>query len=164
MVENTNICEKTVGSLLEGDLTFFVPTYQRGYRWTRDEVTALLNDINNSEGKYCLQPLIIKNNKDGKKWELIDGQQRLTTLYLILWYFKTEKSLDIDKDQRDRIEKLFGIEYATRKNMLDENNEDGPLFLFKEKGSDEEPCNGNIDAYFIYQALKTIDEWFKFLR
>ena len=74
-----------VGSIAGG---FFVPSYQRGYRWGRDEVTRLLNDIHESAGnKYFLQPIVVKRRAD-RKWELVDGQQRLTTLSLILRYIQ----------------------------------------------------------------------------
>ena len=66
-----------------GDIkgTFYVPSYQRGYRWGEDEVLRLLNDINvNGENNYCLQPVVVRKNADC--YELIDGQQRLTTLWI----------------------------------------------------------------------------------
>ena len=73
-------------------MQFYIPSYQRGYRWTENEVLALLNDLSeyadskklarNVSKFYCLQPLVIK--KQGSKYEVIDGQQRLTTIYLIL--------------------------------------------------------------------------------
>lgn len=65
---------------------FTIEAYQRGYRWGKDEVEYLLEDINEiPDGqKYCLQPVVVKNVND--TYELIDGQQRLTTLYLIMKY------------------------------------------------------------------------------
>ena len=66
---------------------FLIPSYQRGYRWKDREITALLEDIwdfanATQEGNfYCLQPIVIKQN--GKKYNVIDGQQRLTTIFLI---------------------------------------------------------------------------------
>ena len=71
---------------------FYIAYYQRGYRWGKTEVETLLNDINEYGGKirktdndnYCLQPVVVRNL--GDKYELIDGQQRLTTLYLIYVY------------------------------------------------------------------------------
>ncbi|MFI7195476.1 DUF262 domain-containing protein [Nocardia nova] len=70
----------------ELDGHFFVPDYQRGYRWGRPEVERLLDDVAGARGKdYFLQPIVVKRIQDGK-WELIDGQQRLTTLFLILQY------------------------------------------------------------------------------
>src|SRR3954447_6391519 len=64
-----------------GDLegTFFVPDYQRGYRWGDDEVRRLLDDIKEAgTAEYSLQPVVVKPMDDGR-WELVDGQQRLTT-------------------------------------------------------------------------------------
>lgn len=73
--------------------TYVIPDYQRGYRWEADiHVEALLNDIlafskmpRKNTDRYCLQPVVVapSNFKKGA-WEVIDGQQRLTTLYLIL--------------------------------------------------------------------------------
>jgi uncharacterized protein with ParB-like and HNH nuclease domain len=74
---------------------FYVPKYQRGYRWTKKQVEDLLNDIDrftpSNECKdtwYCLQPLVVKKDED-KGWLLIDGQQRLTTIKLILLHLNT---------------------------------------------------------------------------
>lgn len=66
---------------------FFVAAYQRGYRWGRDEVRQLLDDIKGNltdaqkrrefPGDYILQPIVVLRRDDG--WELVDGQQRLLT-------------------------------------------------------------------------------------
>lgn len=87
---------------------FFVPAYQRGYRWTKDEVTRLLDDVYNllnfGSGKnplndsknYCLQPIVVR--KLGEKFfEVIDGQQRLTTLFLIYKYICSMGQSDYDE-------------------------------------------------------------------
>ena len=74
---------------LVGDIkgSFYVPSYQRGYRWGKDEVIRLLDDIyTNGNKNYCLQPVVIRNSDRG--FELIDGQQRLTTLFILLTYIK----------------------------------------------------------------------------
>lgn len=72
-----------VGNLLKEE--FFIPNYQRGYRWESEQVETLLNDLWEFDLKdgYCLQPLVVLRKDDGC-WEVIDGQQRLTTIYLIL--------------------------------------------------------------------------------
>ena len=95
---------------------FYIPAYQRGYRWTSQEVKDLLNDIcefipreiNETEDKtwYCLQPIVVKNRTD-PEYEVIDGQQRLTTVYLVLYYLNQ----DFVEKRRD---KLFSIDYETR--------------------------------------------------
>ena len=67
---------------------FNVPDYQRGFRW-KDEVEMLLRDINEIEegANYCLQPIVVKKIGDNK-FELVDGQQRLTTILLIYRYIR----------------------------------------------------------------------------
>lgn len=80
---------RTVGSLCNEKCNFLVPAYQRGYRWTPDQVKDLLNDIDENmkmNKEYCLQPLVIKKQVENEQviYELIDGQQRLTTIFLIL--------------------------------------------------------------------------------
>ena len=83
------LTRKPVCSLIKGKYAFFIPDYQRGYKWTRNEVLKLLNDIwdfalneeKRKEDFYCLQPVVVKPQDD--KYYVIDGQQRLTTLLII---------------------------------------------------------------------------------
>ena len=127
---------------LVGDIagTFYVPSYQRGYRWGKSEVRLLLDDIyNNGNNNYCLQPVVVKDTDKG--YELIDGQQRLTTLYILLKYIKAE--------YKPRIDIKFELTYETRDNSGE--------FL---RNMDESVANDNIDFFHMYQAYRTIDEWF----
>ena len=63
---------------------FEIPIYQRGYEWEEEHIDKLIDDIISNEDKnYYLGILVISKNKSGN-YEIIDGQQRLTTLYLIL--------------------------------------------------------------------------------
>ena len=79
---------------------FTIPHYQRGYRWTDKEVTALLNDLlafsSNSaqQEPYCLQPLVLQEISDGEV-NVVDGQQRLTTLEIILHELGIKHTWDI---------------------------------------------------------------------
>lgn len=86
MCDNKNENQKFICNLVVKDnqYSFFIPSYQRGYRWTEQEVKALLEDINELEenNKYCIQPLIVKKilHENKTKYEVVDGQQRLTTI------------------------------------------------------------------------------------
>jgi len=66
---------------------YVIPIYQRNYAWSRLEIEQLLDDINDIDiqetKKYYLGSLIV-NERGINCFEVIDGQQRLTTLYLIL--------------------------------------------------------------------------------
>ena len=65
---------------------YIVPIYQRKYSWTDKEIEQLLEDIiYNENNKYFLGTLTVDKKDDGR-YEVIDGQQRLTTLCLIMIY------------------------------------------------------------------------------
>lgn len=130
---------KLVGDI-KGD--FYIPSYQRGYRWGETEVVRLLDDIYSTEGKrnYCLQPVVVR--KSGDRYELIDGQQRLTTIYLIYRFMHEESFGFIDEPR-------FNLSYETR-----EKSED---FL---KLMDESRKEENIDFWFLCTAYESIRKWF----
>lgn len=71
---------------------FIIPIYQRGYEWEKEHIEKLIKDIiENNETSYYLGVLVISKNTK-KQYEIIDGQQRLTTLYLILSWLGYEVS------------------------------------------------------------------------
>ena len=80
-----------------------IPYYQRGYRWRRSEVEALLSDINKEPVGYCLQPIVLKGSM------IVDGQQRLTTITLIRKYLELDDSVarDLLKTGRSNIDEYF---------------------------------------------------------
>ncbi len=135
---------------------FFVPAYQRGYRWTPDEVRDLLEDIRRfSETTshdpaefYCLQPLVVRRS-GLDEWEVIDGQQRLTTIYLISRYIN-EMWRGRDKDA------VFALRYETRERTKDFL--DG--LVIKDDGS-VDFNDENIDFAHISRAYQIISEWVK---
>lgn len=139
MDNNQILLETRLVGEIEG--TFYVPSYQRGYRWGEDEVLRLLNDVySNGKKNYCLQPVVVRKTEGS--YELIDGQQRLTTLYLIYRYMKDVNPFFSDP--------AFSLVYETR-----ENSED---FL---RSVDLSRRNENIDFWFIANAYETIQKWFE---
>ena len=66
------------------DDNYIIPLYQRAFAWSDKEITQLIDDIYDFEAeKYYIGSLIINVNSNGL-YEVIDGQQRLTALYLLL--------------------------------------------------------------------------------
>ncbi|WP_314205392.1 DUF262 domain-containing protein [Capnocytophaga bilenii] len=129
--------------VLEIKGNFFVPDYQRGYRWGENEVKQLLEDIyENGKKTYYLQPIVVKPIK-GEDFELIDGQQRLTTLYLILSYLR--------KKLGNIVGKKYSLIYETRK----ETHE-----FLENINSENKNNKENIDFFFINYAYETIEKWF----
>ncbi len=163
---------KSINELL--GMNFYIPAYQRGYRWNIQQVKDLLEDIQEfidkkKEGFYCIQPLVVKrsipDNKiivfkegldnirntvsekklveetnklisDNTQWEVIDGQQRLTTIYILLRHLDSERK--------------YSIEYETRPGSEPFLND------IKSKRKIE-----NIDYYHIVKANQQICAWFR---
>ena len=129
--------------------SFYIPTYQRGYRWDSQQVIDLLEDVYEFMGKgnvqngefYCLQPIVVKKMDDGR-YEVIDGQQRLTTIMIIQKYLK---------------KRTYKIEYASRPDSAIFLDEIGQNALDDGKRSRHK----NVDYYFMTNAFDTIKKWFE---
>lgn len=132
--------------------TFTIPHYQRGYRWEDQEVTELLDDLwafqkdKDSGDFYCLQPIVLQQNEKGN-YDVLDGQQRLTTLYILLVYLEERRKDD------GYLQPLFSLNYSTREKCEE--------FLSAKTFSNNEIDSSNIDFYHICKAYQCIDKWFK---
>lgn len=142
-MQDNQLVMKPISDLLDNQ--FFIPAYQRGYRWTKRQVIDLLNDLKEFQQKakkhefYCLQPIVVKKNDD--KWEVVDGQQRLTTIYIILHY--------LGELFPKIIKSCYQLSYETRA--------DSEAFL---KNLDDNLAEDNIDYFHISNAKTTIEQWF----
>jgi uncharacterized protein with ParB-like and HNH nuclease domain len=137
---------KTINELRNG-ISFFIPSYQRGYRWDEQQVLNLLDDVYdfmNSDNKpnssefYCLQPIVVRErlneeSPNKKQYEVIDGQQRLTTIKIILSYL-SKPNYSLTYETRPESERIL--------NNLESEPED------------------NVDYYFFTKAYKTVENWF----
>lgn len=103
---------------LEG--TFHIPDYQRGYRWQRLQVVQLIEDImHNPVGQsYYLQPITVikRPNENNSTYNLIDGQQSLTTLLLIYKALqqKSEEWAKLNFLKKELVSEHYSICYDTR--------------------------------------------------
>lgn len=136
---------------------FLVKDYQRGYKWEKEQIEALLNDINNHKnGKYCLQPIIVEEREEGI--ELIDGQQRMTTIYLLLHFLKDLKYFTIDYQTRkasqhflaEKVDSMFDAVYKEKK---------WETFILEFEKQTELNYN-NVDIFHFYLVTFEIFKWF----
>lgn len=174
---------QTDDKIIEGicGKNFFIPSYQRGYRWNELQVKQLINDLyeffysNHDSGDfYCLQPIVLKSITDIERkislnlptdetwYEVIDGQQRLTTIRIILALMQ--------KLTQRKGGPSFRLYYETRPNLKDvfsaievydiyENDEDKPesyraRFKSQYHGTD-------IDSWHILKAANHILDFFQ---
>ena len=98
MDNKINIIEElTLEQLKNKNYVFRIPLYQRKYAWTSDEVIILLDDLktfstkidNTSNEKYFIGNIVVEQKEDGL-FDIIDGQQRFTTLFLIAKIIKRQ--------------------------------------------------------------------------
>ena len=154
-------------------LSFSIPSYQRGYRWSKDEVRKLIDDIycftsgEDDSKYYCLQPLVVQKKND-MTYEVIDGQQRLTTVFIIMKYLysflkEIENEVKTNKFSGNSMHvkhvhsilgkeqyPLYLLEYETRKNSRQ--------FLEDIENSDNSQ-NDYIDYHYMRNAYMTIKEY-----
>lgn len=76
------------------DVEYIVPIYQRNYAWKAKQIEQLIEDINSAKDNYYLGTLIV-NQKEQNVYEVIDGQQRLTTLYLLKLYLLNNSNKEV---------------------------------------------------------------------
>ncbi|USZ14751.1 DUF262 domain-containing protein [Moraxella sp. FZFQ2102] len=95
------IARLSIKELFEAQDKYIIPIYQRNYAWTDAEVGQLIDDIRrHTRGQYYLGSLTVKKRTDGC-FEVIDGQQRLTTLYLLLSVLKSPFNLELSFEHRE---------------------------------------------------------------
>ena len=79
---------KSIGEIFTGTTKFEVPKHQRDYSWTAIEVEELFTDIENTQAKsspvyYVGMLVLVEPRAAGGRYQILDGQQRLTTLTLV---------------------------------------------------------------------------------
>lgn len=174
-IRASNLYPKAVIDLTQDK--YFIPDYQRGYRWNETQVIQLLDDIWNfaqhppkkehsddEDPYYCLQPVVVKPSEDGS-WEVIDGQQRLTTITLFIHYCN----------------EMWGGKRGTREPAISYETRDASSDFIKalqidnaddKLSGDLESCidsirlscgtfkeDENIDFFHIARAYKAIHYW-----
>ena len=174
-IKASNLFPKAVIDLVQDK--YFIPDYQRGYRWTETQVIQMLDDIWNfaqhppkkdrpedEEPYYCLQPVVVKAAEDGS-WEVIDGQQRLTTITLFIHYCnemwggkRGTKEPVISYETRDSSpEFIKSLQILNADDELDGDLDTCLELINVDCGRFKE--DDNIDFFHIARAYKAIHYW-----
>lgn len=143
-----------VAELLEK--TFVIPSFQRGYRWDDAQITALLEDLDEFQAKsrgkdayYCLQPVVVVPDEENEdRFIVIDGQQRLTTISLLLSYIHASFSGKLPEIN-------LKLEFEGRPAQQE--------FMDQKKFSLETDTSStnNIDNFYLKKAWESIKQWYE---
>ena len=164
-----------ISELISSAINFYVPSYQRGYRWGADQVNQLIEDLEEFEKYhyssdknkfYCLQPLVVKERIIQKKernqiievngLEVIDGQQRLTTILLLLQALHLRKRI-LEGDVPSEVKacpNVYSIQYETREDSiawLPELNK----IIEKDPSYKNKFVNANCDYFHFAEVFTT---------
>ncbi len=180
---------RTIDSL--SNYTFLVEDYQRGYQWDEQQVLDLLKDIDqfdpdsNAQEFYCLQPVAVKKLDENELeylveretidleysknvYELVDGQQRLTTIFLLL------RMLLVGKDQKDHHQVIYRTRERSKEYLesiqdvpIDSNidvsqemeNLQNQLNASWENYLQENDQFDNVDNYHFYKAAQLVGNY-----
>ena len=163
----------TVSDLFDNEnkCNYIIPIYQRNYAWGDDEISSLLQDIKNAceqnkeqDKNYYIGSLVVYRRENGD-FEVIDGQQRLTTLTLIMHYLGKLSFRNVSFEHRDESEQAlsnlnseklpsnFSQSLKTIKKVIDEwgNNKDEIVKFLLDKVEiirTEVPEGTDLNHYF----------------
>ena len=163
-MSDTSVSLKTIAKLHEESAQFYIDAFQRGYRWSANEVQDLLDDIReflhkiskqDNDEFYCLQPIIVTRAEDGVSWKVIDGQQRLTTLYLIYSYYWVDGSpsrrvmpFKLSYNDKPRLEEC--LQCFITNEYSDSATVEKKMALYEK----------DIDCHYVMEAYKCICDYF----
>ena len=126
--------EKTLVQVFSDDYFFEIPLYQRPYAWTTEHVEELLDDLvdamrRDSDAPYFLGSIVLIKSDDNAKSEVVDGQQRLTTLTMLLCVLR-----DISSDDKlDDFIRQAGNEYKGTEDRIRLSARQRDRSFFEEK-------------------------------
>lgn len=177
---NTNFTLKCINEL--NGMTFFVEAYQRGYKWDVQQVLDLLFDIEEFEAIgsrfYCLQPVVVtkidaKDPRIAEKsidnnesvYELIDGQQRLTTTFIILSLVAKDqlpfqliyKTRPESESFLNSITNIQPVAFDLQPDNIKETNKQ--LNAIWKQFIEQNPENDNVDNYHFFKTSLLIYQW-----
>ena len=194
MSSEIKAAKKEIRSIFS-DFWFIIPEYQRSYVWDTDNIQDLLDDLwyaykNRPEDEYFLGSLVLKKIEESKfdEYEVLDGQQRLTTFFLLMAVLRDisknkvlketfQKRVYQEKNDFENIPERVRIKYKTRErveqfiekyivkegetNKCFEENEENISKINSKKISNQNKEDNNISCFYMVNAIKEMITFFK---
>ena len=163
-METTNL-GKSIKEIFNGQYKYVVPLYQRNFAWRREHIEQLLQDVyeayntykgNNNTGNYFIGSLVVLKRSNGD-FEVIDGQQRLTTLSLITKIMRINEEPRLFYDSRPEVEEFFKAFYKSEEA---ECNIDYPQ-TFHLRNAIDYIKEAKLDAKENSKTIDSVEDGFK---
>lgn len=169
MTSKEQIQQCMVEGLLNDGNKYIIPMYQRNYAWGEAEITQLIKDVADYQGKdpakpYYIGTLVVYKRNDGS-FEIIDGQQRFTTLVLLALLLK-QKYKNNEKIQLLEQEKIHNLEFESRPkstNTLYELSQGNAIHELKNDLYNQDLLSGWSELDRALNALKIVDKLDEFI-
>ena len=138
--------EHILGKVFSDDYVFDIPRYQRPYVWEEETVQQLLDDIKDAKDRggdepYFLGSIVLMRSNSDVKSQVVDGQQRLTTLtmlFCVLRELSTNSTIrtDLDKRVRAASDTIGGVEGKVRLSIRPQDQDFFEKYVQKSNSSE----------------------------
>ena len=148
------LIESVISIFSKEGVSFNIPDYQRGYKWTDDNITQLLDDVykfkmdqGNPDAFYCIQNITLVGSGKDNQYNVIDGQQRLTTLGILLCF--------IGKQNLVANKLCYSVRESTGQFIQD--------WIVSRKFWTEScaPEPQHMDEWYVQNAARVIKDWYE---
>lgn len=147
---------------------YIIPVYQRNYEWTKDQCEKLFSDIlvaeKNDKTHFCGSIVYAPLKEENKiqYYIIIDGQQRLTTIYLLLKAMLDEAEDDKTKDalldtllNKDKFDK-FGIDQASKLKLKPIKSDEEQLSILMDDNAKKDKIDQNSGIWKNYEYFRSL--------
>lgn len=119
---------------IEGNVMYRIPVYQRNYSWNNNNIEELYNDVINEESGYYIGNLLVTRNQDKQEFDVVDGQQRLTTIALFFLAIHEELTSIREECSPSIIDDIIGMKIDIKRKLR--TNEGVPRLKLLEPDSE----------------------------
>ncbi|MSS18763.1 DUF262 domain-containing protein [Sodaliphilus pleomorphus] len=152
----------TIRGLFDTSIQFVIPVYQRAYSWQIENWKVFLNDLLeqvNRENEYSYGNLLLETIKKDSDYDVIDGQQRLTTLIIFMRsLYNVLEEKDADEEHLADVEEFFEKKKRKRLRPVDNDRACFDSIIIENKTypvtSNSQKCINDAKDYFFKELSK----------
>lgn len=156
--------QTTIRGLFDTSIQFVIPVYQRAYSWQEDNWNVFFQDLMEQVGRdneYSYGNLLLETIKQDSEYDVIDGQQRLTTLVIFMRaLYNVLRAKQADEEVLGEIEEFFEKKKKKRLRPVDNDRACFDAIIIEDEpytvSSSSQECISNAKKHFI-KVLSKLD-------